>query len=67
MYERLKTDLCGMAYHEINSDDGHDAFLSDVSETSRVLRKILEPEGMQVPNHFFANRQSSAFAQGCYK
>ncbi len=31
-------------YYEIVSDDGHDAFLSDVAETSRVLRKILTAE-----------------------
>jgi homoserine O-acetyltransferase/O-succinyltransferase len=28
-------------YFEIQSDDGHDAFLSDIAETSGVLRKIL--------------------------
>jgi homoserine O-acetyltransferase/O-succinyltransferase len=31
----VKTD-----YYEIVSDDGHDAFLSDIAETSRVLKEI---------------------------
>ena len=34
---------CGVnaGYYEIDSDDGHDAFLSDVAEMSRVLRTVL--------------------------
>lgn len=39
-------------YHEIESDDGHDAFLSDIAETSRVLREILEPKDEDIPKHF---------------
>jgi len=53
-------------YHEIISDDGHDAFLSDIAETSRVLREILEPEETEVASHFLANKQFSASAVGCY-
>jgi len=53
-------------YHEIISDDGHDAFLSDIAETSRVLREILEPEDTGVASHFLANKQFSASAVGCY-
>jgi homoserine O-acetyltransferase/O-succinyltransferase len=35
----VKTNYCKMV-----SDDGHDAFLSDVAETSRVLKRILGTE-----------------------
>lgn len=54
-------------YHEIESDDGHDAFLSDVAEMSRVLTEILEPEDKETPYHFLANRQFSATLAGCNK
>ncbi|MFZ1701672.1 MAG: alpha/beta fold hydrolase [Pyrinomonadaceae bacterium] len=47
-------------YHEIESDNGHDAFLSDIGEMSRVLREILEPENEETPFHFLANRNSAA-------
>ncbi len=49
-------------YHEIESDDGHDAFLSDVAETSRVVREILDPEQtlQDLPRHFWTNKQFSA-------
>ena len=54
-------------YHEIVSGDGHDAFLTDTAETSRILREILHPEETGVPNHFLANKQFTASAVGCYK
>lgn len=38
--QRLGVDA---RYHEIESDDGHDAFLTDTAEMSRVLKEILEP------------------------
>ena len=54
-------------YCEIESDDGHDAFLSDTAATSRVLRSILSEDGDGVPGHFFAHRRSAVSAAGCYK
>ncbi|MEP6789286.1 MAG: homoserine O-acetyltransferase [Acidobacteriota bacterium] len=53
-------------YHEIDSDDGHDAFLSDVEKTSLVLREILEPRVKDVPSHFLSNKQFSAAEISCY-
>ena len=54
-------------YHEIVSGDGHDAFLTDTAETSRILREILEPEDTEIPSHFLVNKQFTASAVGCYK
>jgi len=51
-------------YHEIESEDGHDAFLSDTAEMSRVLRDIFEPVSSEAPVHFMANRQFSALPAG---
>lgn len=45
-------------YHEIESDDGHDAFLSDVEEMSRVLKEILVPETKETPYHFLAKQEA---------
>jgi homoserine O-acetyltransferase/O-succinyltransferase len=39
--KRLKRNGVAAEYLEIISDDGHDAFLSDFAETSRVLNQIL--------------------------
>ncbi len=39
--EKFKQNLVETDYFEIVSDDGHDAFLSDIAETSRVLKEIL--------------------------
>ncbi len=55
------------SYHEIESEDGHDAFLSDTVETSRVLRKILSGDGEDLPDSFVAYRRSAAHLAGCYK
>jgi len=46
-------------YHEIDSDDGHDAFLTHVSEMSRVLSEILEGKAAHGPA-FNACRQQFA-------
>ena len=54
-------------YHEIDSEDGHDAFLSDIAETSRVVRKIMGVEASEVPNHFFAHKGQPAVTLGYYK
>lgn len=54
-------------YHEIESEDGHDAFLSDVAGMSRVLTDILEPEDKETPYHFLANRQFSATPASLHK
>jgi homoserine O-acetyltransferase len=42
--KRFKRNGVETEYFEIISDDGHDAFLSDVAETSRVLKEILATE-----------------------
>ena len=55
------------SYHEIESEDGHDAFLSDTAETSCVLRKILSKDDHEVPEHFFAHRRAAVSTVGCYK
>ena len=39
--KRFKRNGVKTEYFEIVSEDGHDAFLSDVAETSRVLKEIL--------------------------
>jgi homoserine O-acetyltransferase len=67
-------ELCGRlarsgvdaGYHEIVSDDGHDAFLSDIEETSRVLRKVLASDDRKIPEHFFLNSRHAANAVSCY-
>ncbi|MEP6944335.1 MAG: alpha/beta fold hydrolase [Acidobacteriota bacterium] len=61
--ERLASYGVDAEYHEIISDDGHDAFLSDVEETSSVLRRIL---GRRKCNSTNANKQLTATAAGCY-
>lgn len=45
-------------YYEIESEDGHDAFLSDIGEMSRVLTEILASK-TEVPIHFFDSRRAS--------
>ncbi len=42
--KRFKRNGVATDYFEIVSDDGHDAFLSDIAETSRVLKTILTAE-----------------------
>ncbi len=42
--KRFKRNGVKTDYFEIVSEDGHDAFLSDVAETSRVLKEILTTE-----------------------
>ncbi|CAN5499734.1 homoserine O-acetyltransferase [soil metagenome] len=54
-------------YHEIDSEDGHDAFLSDVAGTSSVLRKILGTKIVEVPGHFFGQKHRAGEAVGFYK
>jgi homoserine O-acetyltransferase/O-succinyltransferase len=45
--ERFNRNNVKTDYFEIVSEDGHDAFLSDVAETSRVLREILTIENTE--------------------
>ena len=54
-------------YFEIDSEDGHDAFLSDIVETSRVVRKILGLRTGEVAEHFFAHKRQPFASVGCYK
>ena len=54
-------------YYEIESEDGHDAFLSDIRETSRVLRRILSGDGEELAEGFVAFRRSAVQFAGCYK
>ena len=53
-------------YFEIESDDGHDAFLSDIAETSRVLREILGTNELEAATIVPVIR-SIPKAVGCYK
>lgn len=66
--DRLVRAGADAVYHEIRSEDGHDAFLSDIAETSRVLRHILgEPEEEMTVSSFVAPRSSLGQLRGCYK
>ena len=65
--QRLIHQGVNAGYYEIDSEDGHDAFLSDTAETSRVLRRILSEDVEEVPQHFFAHKRSAASTAGCYK
>ena len=64
---RFKQNGVNAAYFEIESDDGHDAFLSDISETSRVLRQILGVEQPSEEELFFPKIRTEPEAVGCYK
>ena len=65
--QRLIHQGVNAGYYEIDSEDGHDAFLSDTAETSRVLRRILSEDAEEVPEHFFVHKRSAASTAGCYK
>lgn len=66
--DRLVRAGADALYHEIRSEDGHDAFLSDIAETSRVLRHILgEADEEMTVNSFVAHRRSLGQLRGCYK
>ncbi len=55
-------------YHEIESEDGHDAFLSDLAATSRVLRHVLgEPDEEMTVASYVAHRRGLGQLRGCYK
>lgn len=54
------------AYFEIDSEDGHDAFLSDTAETSRVLHRVLNGERTDDPKHYFVGKRRLSSALGCY-
>ena len=64
--ERLQWKGIDAEYHEIESEDGHDAFLSDIAGTSGVLRKILAFVDEEIPS-FLAHKQITASSAGCYK
>lgn len=49
--ERFKGNGADAEYIEIDSNDGHDAFLSDVEKTSQVLRKILVKENAKAEKY----------------
>lgn len=55
------------AYFEIESDDGHDAFLSDPAEMSRVLVEILGASRARSKRHFFRAVGTESKVVGCYK
>ena len=56
LQQRMRRFGVDARYHEIKSDDGHDAFLTDTAEMSRVLRDILEPRVER-----FTNCQSRSY------
>lgn len=65
--QRLIHHGVNAGYFEIDSEDGHDAFLSDTAETSRVLRRILRDDAESLPGHFFRHKRNVASVAGCYK
>ena len=54
------------AYFEIDSEDGHDAFLSDTAETSRVLHRVLNGERTDDTKNYFVGKRRLSSALGCY-
>ncbi len=56
-------------YFEIESEDGHDAFLSDVGATSDVLRQILNADRLQFIDRreYLTYRRPLVPSGGCYK
>lgn len=63
--ERLSRLGAQTAYHEIKSEDGHDAFLSDTAEMSRVLIEILEGETGRPDDSFIVLRRPAETAACC--
>lgn len=45
--QRFRANGVDVSYHQIDSGDGHDAFLSDIAETRRILFKIFD--GAKLP------------------
>ena len=64
---RFQQNGVDAAYFEIDSDHGHDAFLSDIAETSRVLCEILGVSETKADEHFFPQVRTESEAVGCYK
>ena len=64
---RFQQNGVDAAYFEIDSDDGHDAFLSDIAEMSRVLREILGVSEQKAEEYFFPKIRTETEAVGCYK
>jgi hypothetical protein len=48
----MKSQGVNTDYIEMNSTDGHDAFLSDTAQMSKILREIFATENTE-KNHFF--------------
>lgn len=65
--ERLVRHGVDAHYHEIESEDGHDAFLSDIAKTSRVIRRVLSSDGDELPDSFVVYRRPTTQFVGCYK
>ncbi len=66
--ERFNRNNVITDYFEIVSDDGHDAFLSDVAETSRILREILTTEfaeNAEKNKHFQINNLNTFSVRRC--
>ncbi len=64
---RFQQNGVDAAYFEIESDDGHDAFLSDPAEMSRVLVEILGVRAPLPETHFLAKIETELRVAGCYK
>jgi homoserine O-acetyltransferase len=54
--ERMKSQGVNTDYIEMNSTDGHDAFLSDTAQMSKILREIFatnrHEQARKVSNYF---------------
>jgi homoserine O-acetyltransferase len=64
--KRFKRNGVETDYFEIVSDDGHDAFLSDVAETSKVLKEILTAESQrhrEEINGFFKSNSNASVSK----
>ena len=60
MTRRMVRNGVDARYFEIDSDDGHDSFLSDFAETSRVLREILSSEPETIKQPYFVKPNTAA-------
>lgn len=64
LHQRLMLLNIRSNYYEIESDDGHDAFLSDTVEMSRVLKEILKRGHSRPARHIADASRGAVFCIG---